>query len=70
MLNSESLVAVLRRVRQRANAQFVRVYRAYCVLSDPIKKQVSSLFYLVPFFVLALDLVCGKMGREYSTVRE
>lgn len=47
VLDAESRLAALRRVRKRANAQFVRVYRAYRVLSDSIKKQASSFIFLV-----------------------
>lgn len=45
LLDWASRTASLRRVRHRADEQFVRVERAYRVLSDPVKR-------LVRFFVL------------------
>lgn len=44
VLDSASRDASLHRVRQRADQQFVRVERAYRVLSDPVKRQVSCSF--------------------------
>lgn len=43
VLDLPSRLASLRRVRQRADEQFVRIERAYRVLSDPIKRQVGAL---------------------------
>ncbi|CAM9254074.1 unnamed protein product [Ascophyllum nodosum] len=40
VLESGSVEASLRRVRQRADQQFVRVERAYRVLSDPVKRLI------------------------------
>lgn len=40
-MDTGSRMASLRRVRQRADKQFVRVDRAYRVLADPVKKLVG-----------------------------
>lgn len=68
MLDLPSRLASLRRVRQRADEQFVRIERAYRVLSDPIKRQVGALLGLgLGLGIATLTLTLGLVALTYTT---